>query len=602
MKKRIMAILLTVAMLLSVCSFTAMATDETTSGTCGDNLTWTLEDGVLTISGTGEMQDDWTFSDEWREIRDNVTSVVIEKGVTSISDWAFDGYKGLTKVTLPEGLAQIGDDAFGGCTSLKTILLPEGLTAISDGLFYGCSSLTTVYIPDSVTSIAHSAFELCTSLTTITIPDSVTEIGAYAFYECTSLKTITIPESVESIWQYAFAGCENLTNVTISEGVQKISWAAFSGCPKLYSVTIPQSVTEIGPSAFGIYQDDDYNTFTVEGFTIYGVAGSAAGTYATEKGFNFSALEENPATSGTFSGTDSNGESWVTTWVLSEDGTLTISGKGSDACVPMYAFQNRTDIKKVVIEGTVATTGTCSFEGCTNLVSVKLCEGFQILGIGSLYGCTRLEAIEIPADIWAIEGNNFSLTVLTDVYYTGTEADWKTVRADEDRFFSTNNNGPLYEANWHFSSSLPDNYCTDGHTLDSTTYTVITESTATEYGLVQLLCSVCGVTKEEVVAESGHAWDSGEVTKAATDTEKGVKTYTCANCGETKMEEIDYQSIPGDINGDDKVDTNDLVRLMKKISENAQDTYLDINNDGKVDTNDLIRLMKYLTDPAVKIY
>jgi hypothetical protein len=59
---------------------------------------------------------------------------------------------------------------------------------------------------------------------------------------------------------------------------------------------------------------------------------------------------------------------------------------------------------------------------------------------------------------------------------------------------------------------------------------------------------------------------------------------------------------PGDINEDGKVDTNDLVRLMKKISENAQETYLDINGDGKVDTNDLIRLMKYLTDNTVKIY
>jgi hypothetical protein len=68
--------------------------------------------------------------------------------------------------------------------------------------------------------------------------------------------------------------------------------------------------------------------------------------------------------------------------------------------------------------------------------------------------------------------------------------------------------------------------------------------------------------------------------------------------GELVME----QRTSGDINGDGKVDTNDLVRLMKKISENAQDKNLDINGDGKVDTNDLIRLMKYLTDSTVEIH
>jgi hypothetical protein len=60
--------------------------------------------------------------------------------------------------------------------------------------------------------------------------------------------------------------------------------------------------------------------------------------------------------------------------------------------------------------------------------------------------------------------------------------------------------------------------------------------------------------------------------------------------------------IAGDINGDGKVDTNDLVRLMKKISENATESYLDVNGDKKVDTNDLIRLMKYLTDSTVEIH
>jgi hypothetical protein len=168
-----------------------------------------------------------------------------------------------------------------------------------------------------------------------------------------------------------------------------------------------------------------------------------------------------------------------------------------------------------------------------------LCDGFQTLGIGSLNGCTSLQAIELPADIWAMEGHNFGFTALTDVYYAGTLADWEAVQADGDRYFSDYNNEPLYEATWHYNSSLPDNYCTDGHVLDRTTFQVITGSTATEYGVVQRVCSVCGATKTETVFETRHDWDSGEVTKAATCTEDGVKTYRCTFCKGTKTETID---------------------------------------------------------------
>jgi hypothetical protein len=132
---------------------------------------------------------------------------------------------------------------------------------------------------------------------------------------------------------------------------------------------------------------------------------------------------------------------------------------------------------------------------------------------------------------------------------------------------------------------------------------VVTEPTCTAEGYTTHTCSRCGrYYMDETVVATGHNWDDGVVTKPDTTSETGILTYTCANCGETKTEEIDHQRIPGDINGDGKVDTNDLVRLMKMISENAQHTYLDINGDKKVDTNDLIRLMKYLTDKTVEIH
>ena len=53
-------------------------------------------------------------------------------------------------------------------------------------------------------------------------------------------------------------------------------------------------------------------------------------------------------------------------------------------------------------------------------------------------------------------------------------------------------------------------------------------------------CSVCGkvLTEQKTVKATGHDWDEGKITKAATCEEKGVKTYTCRTCKKTRTEDI----------------------------------------------------------------
>ena len=279
LKKRLLSILLAAVMVLTMLplGLVDMAW-AASSGTCGDKLTWSLsDDGTLTISGTGKMKD---YGDNygmsvapWYVGSSQVKTVIIEDGVTSIGDRAFDGCTKLTRVVIPDSVTSIGYSSFRGCYSLPSVAIPDSVTSIGDSAFayckvltgitlsgsvtsigscafQSCDSLTSVTMQNGVTDIGDNAFTYCKNLTSVTIPNSVKTIGTSAFYNCAGLTRVTIPGSVTRIEQDTFKGCSGLTSVTISAGVTSIESGAFRDCTSLTSVTIPGSVTSIEGYAF----------------------------------------------------------------------------------------------------------------------------------------------------------------------------------------------------------------------------------------------------------------------------------------------------------------------------------------------------------------
>lgn len=225
------------------------AEEVPTSGTCGDNLTWTLlEDGTLTISGVGAMTDYASLESPFRS-NDKIKKLVIEEGITSIGENAFQLCTGLTEIHIPEGVTSIGKYAFYWCAKLSSIHIPKSISSIGGSAFEGCDNLVEVSIPEGVTSIEQYTFSECRKLSSIYIPESVTSIGDRAFAGCHSLKSICIPQSVTSIGIYAFEAC-NLKEVYIPKGVTIIEDGVFDGCIQLKSIYIPESVIEIRPMAF----------------------------------------------------------------------------------------------------------------------------------------------------------------------------------------------------------------------------------------------------------------------------------------------------------------------------------------------------------------
>ncbi|MBQ8623394.1 MAG: leucine-rich repeat protein [Oscillospiraceae bacterium] len=212
------------------------------SGTCGDNLMWELnEDGVLTISGTGEMT-----SCPWiEEYSATINSVVICEGVTTICDRAFEHCTQLSSVTFPSTLTEIGERAFFYCNRLASPEFPTGLTKINDMAFYACYAFSEVILPDSVTYIGNSAFSSCKALVSVKLPANLTTISERMFDNCTKLVNINIPDSVTTIEQYAFSTCSSLKQITIPESVTNIGVSIFRYCSCLSSVDLPNNLTSI---------------------------------------------------------------------------------------------------------------------------------------------------------------------------------------------------------------------------------------------------------------------------------------------------------------------------------------------------------------------
>lgn len=181
-----------------------VAASAASTGMCGENVSWVLDDeGTLTISGNGEMDDFLYSSAPWSGNKSKIQKIVINYGITSIGNYAFVDCRSLKSITIPNSVTFIGGCAFVGCTSLTSITIPNSVTNIGERAFNNCRNLTSITIPNSVISIGDSAFSI-TSLTSITIPDSVTSIGGFAFSNCSNLTSITIPNSVTSIGSYAF--------------------------------------------------------------------------------------------------------------------------------------------------------------------------------------------------------------------------------------------------------------------------------------------------------------------------------------------------------------------------------------------------------------
>ncbi len=364
-------------------------------GSCGENMSWELDDGTLSITGTGEMNSYGISGGPWKDYKDEITNVIIGDGVESIGIYAFNESNKLAKVRLPEGLKSIGLAAFHGCP-IKNLSIPNTVVNIGAASFCAHES-ETVELPSCIKTtdglgmlgglfgkyLKNFTLKSCSNNEppTLKVEDGVlysadgTELIAYPTAK--EDRVFEIPELVEKIHSGAFRGCNNLKKliipkkITIEDGLT-FNYASFD---LFYCEgSVPDYEEPTGRSVF------ESTNVTVYLSKKYPNTENFCGNSTGKK-----VLNENCKIG------DSCGENML--WELDYDGTLNITGTGE---MNSYGISGgpwkdyKDEITNVIIGDGVESIGSYAFEGCVNLQNVNISESVGQIGRGAFNNCTSL--------------------------------------------------------------------------------------------------------------------------------------------------------------------------------------------------------------------
>lgn len=293
-------------------------------------------------------------------------------------------------VVIQEGVTDISNNAFLNCTSVETVELAEGVTQIGEKAFSGCTNLTIINIPSTVENVKQYAFENCTSLNNITISDGVKNFEENSFSGCAGLTNFTFPKSIEkinNIFGDAYHRCENLSNIVIENGVKEIATSAFAYLP-IETINIPNSVISFGTLIFS-------NCKNLKSVTLPN---------------KISNISDNM-----FSGCSSLKN------ILIPSSVITINNYAFENCTSLnniilpenlteigtFAFRN-TALTEINIPESVTNIKASAFNGCSQLTSVKLPSNLAKIGICAFFKCSNLNTVYIPSSVTSIMSSAFT--------------------------------------------------------------------------------------------------------------------------------------------------------------------------------------------------
>ena len=514
------------------------------SGKCGADVTWNFdfETGILMMSGTGATDDFTSTSMPWYAFKDEIKTVIVENGVTTVGENAFWNCRTIESVSLGNTVESIGKYAFGGCESLESINLPNSLTSIGVQAFGSCDKLESIAIPSGVTSLPTSTFASCTALKTITLPTTLTKIGAAAFSRCFGLQTV------------CYAGTQEDWNaVEILDSNDPLLAVKPQTGDVIRTGTCGENVTYILNETTGL-------------LTISGTGAM----YDYELLGNASPFNNNPKIKEIVveSGVTNIGNDAFTQLTKLEKVSLpsTVTSLGDDAFAFCFLLAD------INIPESVQSIGSSAFSACNALTSITIPKGVTTIGKSTFWYCDHLQSVTLPKSLESVDDNAFVYcSALTDVFYEGTASQWNAVTV------STTGNDPLLGATMHYGATdfAAIRYKVPAFNGTNTTLTFKSEN-------MTLTVSAADGNFEKNNVQSGVYKVYAKQKNALTiylgeyDTASGAVTNTGAI------------TLPlGDVNKDEVIDIADISVLLSTANYGKYNSEIDLTGDGMITIDDI---------------
>ena len=363
------------------------------TGTCGENLKWALTyDYTLVISGSGDMTDYYSTDIPWASYKNSIKKVVVESGVTSLCERAFDGCDSLTEVVLGDTLVSIGLEAFDDSTKIKSITLPDSLVEIGDWAFEDCYDLEKVYIGAGLKTIGRRAFRY----------NRTTEYVVSAqnpYYK--AIDGNLYSKDGKTLIRYALGKTD--ASFTLPAGVTTIGFAAFEGETDLKSITIPLSVTKIENDAFWLLDESLVKHYLD---AVY-----YEGNASLWRGIDISYENNYALTSATV----------------------------------YFGSMDLSDLIYELVDGEIVIVGCSKYVAKIEIPDYIGTYPVTKIESGAFDGCSGMTEITIGRYVKTINESAFDeCAALAEVYYNCTADEWTSIAIGND-------NDPLLNANVHFN-------------------------------------------------------------------------------------------------------------------------------------------------------
>lgn len=326
MKKKIISLITAISVIAVQFSFITgcfpVAHAETVGGSCGDNVSWTVdsEAKVLYIDGFGEMDDFNSLNPPWEEYDYFIDEVIISEGITQIGKFSFHGIY-INKITLPSTIATIQPSALSYIGNFSELIVPENfkLREFEDFLTSSVTKTTwyknlpegPVYfggllcgykgeipgnycleIEDGTYAINKNAFLNKINLVDVIIPDSVVHMGLDAFKNTGWYNAQSDGPVYAGKILYEFRGDPQISDktFTVAEGTVSIAPKAFANKPYITDMNLPASIKAIGEQAF--YMMGSFETVNfAEGCKLEYIGEEAFGWSQQLRSFNIEGID-----------------------------------------------------------------------------------------------------------------------------------------------------------------------------------------------------------------------------------------------------------------------------------------------------------------------